>query len=421
MQNLPLKDRLRLMPFRFIALYLVFYIWPFPFHFIPGAHFILTPISSITTKIIDITGAIILGKLYNPIHVVTGSGDTSFQYAQVFFFFVLALVVSFIWSVLDRKHSSYKKLPIALNILVQFYVAAILLDYGFLKIFPLQFPSPPLSRLGQTYGESSPMGLLWTFMGSSKLYSAFTGACEVFAGAGLLFRKTKLPAAILAAFVFMHILILNLSYDVPVKLFSFHLLLMSLFLIKPYTKKIIAAFTIENTPAIWPVENAKKYRWLLVGMKIILIYFIFVEPFFYAFKRNTELNQSIEQSTNEMLQTYEVLSIEGNNQTPNTQTHLPKWKMIKLMGNLMETTYADGVSLQWYCVKLGRSQILKVASKDLSTFGELKFTRHKDNVLLVGILNQDSITISARQTSSHTSPPLLNRGVHWISEEPFNR
>ena len=36
------------------------------------------------------------------------------------------------------------------------------------------------------------MGLLWTFMGHSPAYSAFTGAAEALAGALLLFRRTTL-------------------------------------------------------------------------------------------------------------------------------------------------------------------------------------------------------------------------------------
>lgn len=45
--------------------------------------------------------------------------------------------------------------------------ATAMVAYGMFKISPSQFPAPGLSRLVQPYGDSSPMGLLWTFMGVS--------------------------------------------------------------------------------------------------------------------------------------------------------------------------------------------------------------------------------------------------------------
>ena len=41
---------------------------------------------------------------------------------------------------------------------------------------------------------------------------------------------------------------LNMTYDVPVKLFSFHLLLMSLFLLAPDTKRLLNVLLL-NRPA----------------------------------------------------------------------------------------------------------------------------------------------------------------------------
>jgi hypothetical protein len=40
-----------------------------------------------------------------------------------------------------------------------------MLVYGFIKVFPTQFHLPGPGRLVQPYGDSSPMALLWTFMG----------------------------------------------------------------------------------------------------------------------------------------------------------------------------------------------------------------------------------------------------------------
>lgn len=55
-------------------------------------------------------------------------------------------------------------------------------------MIPTQFPTPTADKLMQPYGESSPMGILWTFMGSSTAYTIFAGtAGEVLAAIPLLF------------------------------------------------------------------------------------------------------------------------------------------------------------------------------------------------------------------------------------------
>jgi hypothetical protein len=45
-----------------------------------------------------------------------------------------------------------------------------------------QFPAPTQDRLMQSYGDSSPMGLLWTFMGASEPYTMFVGFAEMISG-----------------------------------------------------------------------------------------------------------------------------------------------------------------------------------------------------------------------------------------------
>ena len=67
-----------------------------------------------------------------------------------------------------------------------------LFGYGFAKVFPQQFGPPGPFKLIEPYGEFSPMGVLWSFMGASIPYVIFSGACEVAGGALVLFRRTTL-------------------------------------------------------------------------------------------------------------------------------------------------------------------------------------------------------------------------------------
>jgi uncharacterized membrane protein YphA (DoxX/SURF4 family) len=114
-----------------------------------------------------------------------------------------------------------------LRVYVRYVLAAAMLGYGMAKVFKSQFPAISDMRLMQPYGDSSPMALLWNFMGFSTAYTIFVGAAEVLGGLLLLFRRTATLGALVVIAVMSNIVMLNFCYDVPVKLYSVHLWLMA--------------------------------------------------------------------------------------------------------------------------------------------------------------------------------------------------
>jgi hypothetical protein len=77
-----------------------------------------------------------------------------------------------------------------------------MIGYGAAKVISSQFPPPTLDRLMQPYGDSSPMGLLWTFMGASEPYTMFVGFAEMISGILLFPRKTSTLGALMSVGVF---------------------------------------------------------------------------------------------------------------------------------------------------------------------------------------------------------------------------
>ena len=150
----------------------------------------------------------------------TGSGDTALNYVLVLLCLCLAVVATIVWSVLDRKRTQYRTLEAWFRLFLSFVVAESLVEYGFAKIFPSQFGPISLGRLNETYGESSPMALLWTFMSGSRWYTMFGGLAEAIPGFMLFFRRTRTIGALMGGAVLMNVFMLNLCYDVPVKLYS---------------------------------------------------------------------------------------------------------------------------------------------------------------------------------------------------------
>ena len=184
----------------------------------------------------------------------TGSGDTALQYILCLCLLVCALLGGAGWTLSSELRSAgrreYRTLYAWLRLALRFTLGGTLLGYGFSKVFPMQFPSPSLLSLTGTYGESSPMRLLWTFMGASAPYTIFGGLAEVVPGVLLLFRRTTTLGALLAAGVLLNVVLLNFCYDVPVKLFSAHLLLVALFLLLPDAASLWRIFFTGKSAAL---------------------------------------------------------------------------------------------------------------------------------------------------------------------------
>src|SRR3954470_12248074 len=146
---------------------------------------------------------------------------------------VVALVASLVWAAVDRRRARDARLREVLRVVVRYTLAFSVLAYGASKLFFGQFPPPSASRLVQTYGESSPMGLMWTFMGASPGYVFFSGLAETVGSVLLLFRRTTTLGALVLAAVMTNVVMLNFCYDVPVKLCSSHYLAMCILLLVP--------------------------------------------------------------------------------------------------------------------------------------------------------------------------------------------
>src|SRR4029077_6276056 len=218
--------------FRFAFSYLVLYALPFPLHRIPWAGPIITqPYKDLWNWLVPWAGKHLLG-INIKIRTV-GSGDTTYNYVQLLCFLIIAAVTTAVWTVLDRKRPECMPQAAGLRVYIRFALAAAMLLYGAYKVTPSQFAMPFPGQLIEPFGESSPMGLLWTFMGASSGYTIFAGAAEMLSGLLLAFRRTALLGALVSIGVMSRVVALNFCYDVPVKLYSSHLLAMGVFLILP--------------------------------------------------------------------------------------------------------------------------------------------------------------------------------------------
>jgi len=179
----------------------------------------------------------------------TGSGDRVFDWALAFCLVVSAAVITALWSLVDRRRENYVTLHKWFRLFLRFALASEMLLYGLIKVIPVQMPFPYLTRLVEPYGNFSPMATLWSSVGASPAYQMFAGSAETLGGLLLLAPRTTTLGALVCLADLSQVFTLNMTYDVPVKLFSFHLILFALFLLAPEARRILAFFFSDHAVA----------------------------------------------------------------------------------------------------------------------------------------------------------------------------
>jgi hypothetical protein len=183
------------------------------------------------------------------VDVVPGGGEPLFFWVQTFWILIVAIAITAIWSIVDRRRENYVVLHKWFRVFIRFALAAAMLEYGMTKLIPTQFPPPSLETLVTPVGDLTLSALLWTSIGASPAYEIFTGCIEVLGGILLLLPRTTMLGALVSFAAMTQVFVLNMTYDVGLKLVSFHLILLAVFLLAPDFSRLLDFFLRERAPA----------------------------------------------------------------------------------------------------------------------------------------------------------------------------
>lgn len=253
--------------FRFAFVYFVLYTLPFPLDYLPFAgdwfeeRWVMLWRALVPRMVEPFLGA--------PIpRAGNGSSDTSWGWFQIVCYIAIAAIVALLWSVLDRRRPHYARLYRYLHTYLRFSLAGAMFSYGIQKIIPAQFPPPSLDRLVSTYGSSSPMGFLWTFMGASTIYEIYAGGAELLAGILLVVPRTVLLGELVTIGVMSNVVATNLGFDVSVKTYAMHLFVIAIFLAAPDVRRIIDVFFRQPARPLFENRRAR-ILWLVVAALLV--------------------------------------------------------------------------------------------------------------------------------------------------------
>jgi hypothetical protein len=404
--------------FRFAFVYLLLFNLPFPLSAIPYVSKVGEFYDSIWTwlvpRVARVAFHIEITSEFN------GSGDRTFDYVFVATLLLISLAIMVIWTLFDRKRLSYPTLYRWLSVYVRFALGTTMIGYGAYKVISSQFPAPTLDRLMQPYGESSPMGLLWTFMGASEPYTMFVGFAEMIAGILLFPRKTSTLGALMSVAVLSNVVALNFSYDVPVKLYSLHLLAMAIFLLLPDARRLANFFILNRSTEYVRMEPLFRrplwHRSALVFSSLLLI-----------LVTGTSLYESYDQRRQykgERSPLYGVWDVEDFSLgQPTTTSPAQRWSRVIFDSFPRLAVQTPTNPHERFSLQLDQEKrTLTLGKRDDPDWKTvLSYEQvNPDVITLAGKLNGSEMTARLHR-SKEQKFLLTDRGFHWINEVPFNR
>jgi uncharacterized membrane protein YphA (DoxX/SURF4 family) len=411
--------------FRFICLYFFIYVVFCPNNEVEIVNTIYEPFNNLLHKLVPWFGRVVLHLSYPITSFTNGSGDTTYDYVLLLIQFILACLGCIIWSIWDNKRTNYNGMHYWLRVVLRYYLFYQLFLYGIGKIIKMQFPYERLYRLVQPYGESSPMGLAWTFLGHSYGYNLFMGIAEILAGVLMLWRRTTTLGSLLAIAVMANVFAINLFYDVPVKLLSGHMLLMAIGLLTGDLKRVFDFFILNKaTPAIdyTQVFTRPKPIWARRIVKALFVLFVFI----YNFNAAMEIyNQYGEGAPKPAL--YGLYSIESFIKNRDTlaplTTDTTRWRSMIVQRAGRAYVYPMNDKRKTYLFEPDISKKTISVRTEADTLTRYAFTYRepaKNTLILNGVLLKDTLQITMKRME-RDSFLLIKTGFRWINEEPFNR
>ena len=348
----------------------------------------------------------------------SGGGEPLFFWVQTFWLLIVALFATAIWTALDRR-DNYAVLHKWFRLFIRFALAGAMFEYGMTKVIPTQFPPPSLETLVTPTGDLTLSALLWASIGAAPAYEVFTGCIEVLGGILLILPRTTMLGAIISLAALMQVFALNMTYDIGLKLVTFHLILLAVFLLAPDLRRL-ADFFVRNQPTGASTQpalftNSTSSRIVLVAQIALGAYLIGM----YAYINVNFLKVGGSASPRSPLYgiwNVEVLTVNGESRSPESNDYDRRWRRVifdtpeKMTFQRTDDSFARyGVSVDPQAKTL---RLTKGGSRNWRS--SFSFDRPSTGrLILEGEMDGLKIRLQLRLVEFDTFP-LLNSTFRWV-------
>lgn len=355
----------------------------------------------------------------------SGSGDKTFDWVEAFCLLALSIVVTAAWSVWDRNRQSYPDLYKWFHLVVRFALGSTMFAYGFSKLIPLQMPFPSLTRLVEPFGNFSPMGVLWYSIGASKSYEIFAGCAEILGGVLVMIPRTRTLGALVCLADVIQIFMLNMTYDTPVKLFAFHLILLSIILLAPEFPRLANVFVLNRTTGpstqepLFRLRHANRIA--LVAQIVFVLYLIGVN-LHNARQEWVQYGGGAPESALYGIWNINQMSLDGQ-EKPLLVTDSDRWRRaIFQIPESMNFQRMDETFMRFAAaIDTTKSTLTLSKYDDKNWKANFTFQRPlQDRLVLDGDMDGHNVHMEL-ELLDRNKFLLVNRGFRWIQEYPVNR
>ncbi|MBF6065971.1 DoxX family protein [Nocardia terpenica] len=347
-------------------------------------------------------------------------GDIMYYWVWVFCLLVLAAVATVVWSVLDRRRVRYPVLHTWFQVFLRICLASQMFYYGTIKVFPIQMRFE-LARMVEPWGDFSPMSVLWQQVASSRPYEMSLGAAEIVAGLLLIVPRVAPLGAVLSAVSMLQVFLLNLSFDVPVKLYALHLLLIAVVLAAPHLRRLMEVF-VSDHPVERPREHALfgtgRANRIAVGAQVLLGIWILAA----LVDRGWTITRQ-EEPRSPLYGIWDVAeySVAGQELPPLT-TDTQRWRRIVFDDVPAQTSVQsmnDSLTRYRADVDQDRHTLSLTDPGSHARLCVLTYTRPRpDRLTLDGQLDGRPVHMALELLDLQKFPQ-LSRGFHWVQEDQY--
>jgi hypothetical protein len=218
---------------------------------------------------------------------------------------------------------------------------------------------------------------------------------------------------------------LNMTYDVPVKLFSFHLILFSLFLLAPEGRRLINFFfTDRTTPASRqsPLFRSVRANRIAVVLQVAFGLYLMGMGLYTGIQRWNSFGGGRPKSPLYGIWNVEQMSVDGQVHPP-LLTDQSRWRRVVFDFTTFMSFQRPDDTFQGYPSTISDQDKTLTLTKptDKNWKASFTFTRPApDQLTLEGSMDGHKIQMQLKLLDRDKFT-LVNRGFHWINEYPFQR
>lgn len=374
-------------------------------------------------QIIFWTAAHVLGVPTPLVYSDGRSGDKTFDWVLVFCLLVFATLSTVFWSLFDSKRENYVTLYKWFRLFIRFSLAGQMLFYGMIKVVPLQMTFPNLGSLVEPFGNFSPMGVLWYSIGASPAYETFTGCAEMLGGLLLLVPRTTLFGALICLADMIQVFMLNMTYDVPVKLLSFHLILMALLLLAPDLVRLANFFFLNRAvgPSTAPqLFGTRRANRIALAVQILFGIWLMALGAYGDWGAWHTFGGGGPKSPLYGIWNVEQLSIDGQLRSP-LLTDYDRWRRVIFDTADWNTFQRMDDSFVSYSASFNLNDKTFSLTKDDDKNWKANFNFQRvapDQLTVDGEMDRHKLHMQLHLVD-RSKFLLVSRGFHWIQEYPF--